>query len=95
MRLIASCTPAAVPISVRTNRATACPFGSGERAVAATQAPLRVKSFQQFWHIKASAVTGHCAIITAFLDVLVMFGSCRINPSWFENVQRKDGSGEG
>src|SRR5260370_31833467 len=43
MRLIASCTPAAVPISVCTNRATACPFGSGERAVVATQAPLRVK----------------------------------------------------
>src|SRR5712664_3622448 len=43
MRLITSCTPAAVPISVCTKRATACPSGSGERAVVATEAPLRVK----------------------------------------------------
>src|SRR4029077_20487219 len=43
MRLIIPCTPAAVPISVCTNRATACPSGSGERAVVATEAPLRVK----------------------------------------------------
>src|SRR5207244_2342143 len=43
MPLITSCTPAAVPISVCTNRATACPSGSGERAVVATEAPLRVK----------------------------------------------------
>ncbi len=45
-------------------------------------------TFQQFWHIKASAVTGHCAINYGLPDVLVMFGSCRINPSWLENVQR-------
>src|SRR6267142_305648 len=43
MRLITSCTPAAVPISVCTKRGTACPSGSGERAVVATEAPLRVK----------------------------------------------------
>src|SRR5258708_12650174 len=43
MRLITACPPAAVPISVCTKRATACPSGSGERAVVATEAPLRVK----------------------------------------------------
>src|ERR1700686_1172312 len=43
MRLTTSCTPAAVPISVCTNRATVRPSGSGERAVVATEAPLRVK----------------------------------------------------
>src|SRR5260370_5832609 len=43
MRLITSCTPAVVPISVCTKRATAWPSGSGERAVVATEAPHRVK----------------------------------------------------
>jgi len=44
MRLITSGTPAAVPISVCTKRGTACPSGKRERAVVATEAPLRVKT---------------------------------------------------
>src|SRR5258708_15256175 len=43
MRLTTPGTPSADPISVCTKRATACPSGSGERAVVATEAPLRVK----------------------------------------------------
>jgi hypothetical protein len=47
-----------------------------------------VAKCQRFRHIQAPAVTAYCAIITPFLDVLVMFGSRRINPSWFESAQR-------